>query len=119
RLAAVRLLSQGMSAAEVAHRMHIDPRSVRRWRVAAQTGGEAGLAAKPASGRPRRLTAGDLTKLSWVLFDGPRALGLPADPRNCAELAAFIQRQFGVRYHPSHVSRILHRLGIVSRKQYR
>jgi transposase len=119
RLVAMRLLSQGISATEVARRVHADPRSVRRWRAAARAGGESGVAAKPAGGRPRRLTGGDLASLSWVLFDAPRALGLPADPGNCAQIAGFIQRRFGVRYHPAHVSRILHRLGIVPRKQHR
>lgn len=119
RLLAVYLLSQGMSATEVARRVHADPRSVRRWRAAARTGGEAGLAARQTRGRPRRLTARDLASLSRTLLDGPRALGAPSDPGSCADVADLIRRRFGVSYHPSHVSRILHELGILPRKRHR
>lgn len=118
RLLAVRLLSEGISAAEVARRTQVDPRSVRRWRAAARAGGE-GIAAKPAGSRPRRLTPGDLAWLRGILVDGTEALAVAGGPWSCAEIAGLIQRRFGVHYHPSHVSRILHSLGIMPRKRYR
>jgi transposase len=119
RLLAVRLLADGISAAEVARRTQVDPRTVRRWRAAARAGGETGVAARPACGRPRRLSAGDLALLRWLLLDVPRAFGVPAGLRTCAEVAALIQRHFGVHYHRAHVNRILHTLGITPRKQCR
>lgn len=119
RLLAVRLLSDGIAAAEVARRTQVDARSVRRWRAAARAGGEAAIAAKPAGGRPRRLTAGNLALLRRTLIEDQRAPGAPARPWSCAEVAGLIQRQFGVRYHRAHVNRILHTLGIVPRKRCR
>lgn len=119
RLLAVRLLSEGISATEVARRTQVDPRSVRRWRAAARAGGEAGIAARPAGRRPRRLAAGDLARLRRILVDVPREFGLPEIPWTCGEIAVLIQRQFGIRYHRAHVNRILHSLGIISRKRCR
>lgn len=119
RLLAVRLLSEGVSATEVARRTQVDPRSVRRWRAAARTGGEAGVAARPAGRRPPRLTAGDLTRLRRILLDVPREFGMPDIPWTCAEIAVLIQRQFGVHYHRAHVNRILHTLGVMPRKRCR
>jgi len=117
RLLAVRLLSEGIPAAEVARRTQVDARSVRRWRAAARADGEAGLAAKPAGGRPRRLTPSDLTRLRGILMAGPQASGVLASPWSSAEVASLIQRRFGVHYHRAHVNRILHSLGIVPRKR--
>lgn len=119
RLQAVRLLSEGISTTEVASRTRVDARSVRRWRAAARAGGEAGVAAKPARGRPRRLTPRDLALLRYTVLEGHRAPGAPARPWSCAEVAGLIQRQFGVRYHRAHVNRILHALGIAPRKRCR
>lgn len=119
RLLAVRLLSEGIPAAEVARRTHVDPRSVRRWRAAARTDGEAGVAARPVGGRPPRLTSGDLARLRGILMNGPQASAAPVSPWSCAEVASLIQRQFGVHFHRTHVNRILHTLGIVPRKRCR
>lgn len=119
RLLAVRLLAEGISTTEVARRTHVDPRSVRRWRAAARTDGEVGVAAKPAGGRPRRLTPADLAWLHWILGDNPQAREMPASRWSCAEVADLIQRQFGVHYHRAHVNRILHTIGVVPRKRCR
>lgn len=114
RLFALRLLGQGVSVSQVARRVRADTRSVRRWRAAARAGGETAIAAKPAAGRPRRLTAGNLARLRWlILVDAGRALGVRTGAWSCAEVAALIERQFGVHYHRSHVNRILRRLGVV------
>ena len=118
RLLAMRLLSEGKSAREVASRVRADPRSVRRWHAAARADGDAGLAARPTRGRPRRLTAQDLALLHLFLAEGAKASASAAASWSCARVTELIQRQFGVHYHPAHVSRILHRLGIMPRKPY-
>jgi transposase len=120
RLLAMRLLSQGLSVSEVAQRVRVDSRSVRRWRAATRAAGETAVAAKPARGRPRRLTPGDLARLRWmILVDAGRPLGVRLGTWSCTEVADLIERQFGIHYHRSHVNRILHRLGIMPRKRYR
>jgi transposase len=119
RLRAVHLLSQGFSPVEVARQIGVDRRSVRRWKAAARTGGSSAVAAKPASGRPRRLRARDLTRLRRMLMKGAVAAGLPTDLWTCPRVSWLIQREFAVHYHPAHVSRLLHGLGFSPQKPTR
>ena len=119
RLRALRLLEEGFSPVEVARQIGVDRRSVRRWKAASRKGGTEAVAAKPASGRPRRLTARDLTRLRKTLMKGALAAGLPTDLWTCPRVAWLIQRQFGIEYHPAHVSRVLHGLGFSPQKPTR
>ena len=82
RLLAAHLLADGMSSAEVARRLCVDPRSVRRWRAAARANDRAGLAARPVPGRPRRLTSSDLIWLRWILAAGARVSAMPEDRKS-------------------------------------
>ena len=119
RLRAVHLLSEGFSPVEVARQIGVDRRSVRRWKAAARKGGTSAVAAKPASGRPRRLTARDLTRLRRLLMKGAVAAGLPTDLWTCPRVSWLIGRKFDVHYHPAHVSRLLHGLGFSPQKPTR
>lgn len=119
RLRALRLLGEGFSPVEVARQIGVDRRSVRRWKASARKGGAKAVAAKRASGRPRRLLARDLSRLRRLLLKGAQAAGLPTDLWTCPRVGWLIQRQFGVRYHPAHVSRMLHGLGFSPQKPTR
>lgn len=119
RLHALRLLGEGFSPVEVARQVGVDRRSVRRWKAAARRGGTAAVTAKPAPGRPRRLTTRKLTRLRSMLIKGALAAGLPTDLWTCPRVAWLIRRQFGVHYHPAHVSRLLHGLGFSPQKPTR
>jgi transposase len=119
RVRGLQLLGEGFSPVEVARQIGVDRRSVRRWKAAARTGGAAAVAAKPASGRPRRLTARDLIRLRRLLMKGALAAGLPTDLWTCPRVSWLIQRHFAVHYHPAHVSRVLHGLGFSPQKPTR
>lgn len=119
RVRALRLLGEGFTPVEVAGQIGVDRRSVRRWKAAARKGGAKAVAAKPASGRPRRLLVCDLSRLRRLLLKGAQAAGLPTDLWTCPRVAWLIQRQFGVRFHPAHVSRMLHGLGFSPQKPTR
>jgi transposase len=119
RLRAVHLLGEGFSPVEIARQIGVDRRSVRRWKAAARKGGAAAVAAKPAAGRPRRLTARDLTRLRRLLMNGALAAGLPTDLWTCPRVAWLIENKFDVHYHPAHVSRLLHGLGFSPQKPTR
>jgi len=119
RLRALRLLGEGFSPVEVARQIGVDRRSVRRWKAAARKGGTKAVAARPASGRPRRMVARDLTRLRRMLIKGAQAAGLPTDLWTCPRVGWLIQRRFGVHYHPAHVSRLLHGLGFSPQKPTR
>jgi transposase len=119
RLRAIHLLAEGFSPVEVARQIGVDRRSVRRWKAASRKGGAHALAAKPASGRPRRLRARDLARLRRLLIKGALAAGLPTDLWTCPRVSWLIQRKFDVHYHPAHVSRLLHGLGFSPQKPTR
>ena len=49
---AIALLKEGIAPVDVASRVGVDRRSVRRWKAAPRRAGAAGIEARPAPGRP-------------------------------------------------------------------
>jgi transposase len=119
RYRALSLLQQGLSPVEVAQRVGVDRRSVRRWNSAARRQGRDALRAQPASGRPTRLSARQQRVLERALLRGPEAAGFPTPLWTCPRVADWIQQRFGVRYHVDHVCRLLHALGFTPQKPAR
>lgn len=111
RIRAIALLKEGLPPVEVARRMGVDRRSVRRWRASHDRGGAVGLAAKPAPGRPPKLDARSKTKLERYLVWGARACGYPTDLWTCPRVGDVIRRWLGVRYHVDHIGRVLRSMG--------
>jgi len=104
------LLDGGLTMEQVSHRVGTSIASVCRWRQALARGGQAALAAKPAPGRPPRLSGAQCSRLVGVLLEGARAYGYPNEIWTLKRIARVIRQEFGVRYHPNHVWRILRKL---------
>ena len=119
RYRALALLQQGLSPVEVAQRVGVDRRSVRRWKSAARRQGQEALRAQPAPGRPHRLSASQQRVLERALLRGPEAAGFPTPLWTCPRVADWIQQRFGIRYHVDHVCRLLHALGFTPQKPAR
>lgn len=119
RLKAWKLLREGVAPVDVARRLGVGRRSVRRWRAEADRKGSRGLDARPASGRPSRLTERWREALVNCLLTGARACGFPTDLWTCPRVAELIRRRFKVRYHVDHVSRLLRALGFSPQKPER
>lgn len=111
RLRALALLNEGLLPSEVARRVGVDRRSVRRWKAASRRGGEAGVRARPAPGRPPKLAGKHKRKLEALLLKGAQAAGFHTDLWTCPRVADLVERRFGVHYHVDHVGRLLHELG--------
>jgi len=77
----------------------------------AKEGGVQALRNRPRSGRPPKLRDEQRSQLPALLVWGAEAYGFRGDLWTTERVAAVIDRQFGVRYHPAHVSRILRALG--------
>src|SRR5712692_9942775 len=73
--------------------------------------GARGLRPKPTPGRPSRLSPGEKAKLVTLLGHGPLRAGYRTDLWTLPRVAALIRQQFGVRYHPAHVWKVLTGLG--------
>ena len=111
RLAAARLLAQGLSEAEVARRVGVHRQSVNRWAQQLAEGGRPALKRAPRTGRPPRLSAADLTRIGRALKRGPEALGYGTSLWTAWRVADLIERECGVRYSTVHAWRVLRALG--------
>lgn len=119
RRRAVELLKEGHTPKEVALRLAVDRRSVRRWRAAHRASRRTGLAARPAPGRPPRLDETAKAQLQRALLKGASAAGFATELWTCPRVAEWIERRFGVSYHVDHVGRLLHSLGFSPQKPQR
>ena len=108
RLQAWKLLREGLAPVEVARKLGVDRRSVRRWRA---MGERKTLGARPASGRPAKLTEVQRVELVGHLLDGALACGYPTPLWTCPRIADLIRRRFKVSYHVAHLGRLLRTLG--------
>ena len=108
---AIELLHSGKTLSATARAIGAAPSSVLRWQRAFERDGADGLKAKPIPGRTARLTATQLNRLVQLLLQGPLAVGYKTDLWTLSRISRLIQKQFGVRYHPGHVWKLLHRLG--------
>jgi transposase len=111
RRKAVALLAEGDTVTAVAKQVGASHSSVLRWRDAVAAKGEAGLLAKPASGRPSRLSARQHQQLLKILGRGARRSGFATELWTCARVAQVIEMRFGVAYHSDYVGTLLHKLG--------
>jgi transposase len=107
RRRAAALLAQGLSLSAVARRVRASVGSASQWRQAWVSGGEVALAAKPIPGRPRRLTDQQCHQWLQVVLKGARAYGFPHELWTLKRMATVIWLGFQVRYHPSHVWKVL------------
>jgi transposase len=97
RLNAVDLLRQGIHQAEVARRVGAHRQSVNRWARQLEQGGKRALR---KAGR-----------IENSLKRGPQALGFETALWTSWRVAYLIERECGVKYHPSQAWRILRQLG--------
>jgi len=111
RRKAIQLLQNGVQPVDVARKLGVDRRSVRRWRASFEQDGAEGLQARPAPGRPAKLDRQQKEQLTEDLLKGARSWGWPNDLWNCPRVAKLIKKRFGVRYHVDHVGRLLRGLG--------
>lgn len=115
----VALLDLGWSQAEVASELGVTPAAVCQWAKARRVGGDTALKARPASGRPRKLTPKQLTRLEKLLLQGARRHGYATELWTLRRVAELIDKHFGVTYDPSGVWHVLTRMGWSAQKPER
>jgi transposase len=111
RRRALDLLQAGASVTDVARRLGCSHSSVILWRDAVRRRGSAALQAKPAAGRPPKLSERQRARLPALLLRGAGAWGFETDLWTTRRIATVIQREFRVRLHRAHVGRVLTALG--------
>ncbi len=116
RLHAVLLVAEGMSCPEVGGLLGDAPRTVQLWVNRFEDRGLSGLQETPRSGRPPRLSARDLKAVGKALRRTPADYGLGAHLWDGTALAAFLERERGVRLGVRQCQRLFHALGFRYRK---
>jgi transposase len=111
RAQAVTLFGQGMGIGQVAEALNIGYETARTWcRTLEREGPQAVCATKPR-GRPPRMSAAQREQLEEALIEGAPQWGFKTDLWTLERIAALIRKLFDVRYHPSHVYKIMTALG--------
>jgi transposase len=119
RWLAVRRVADGYSPQEVADFLGVDPSTVRRWLGAFRARGDAGLVARPVSGRPGKLTSiQEKIALRW-LTESPVHHGFETELWTAARLALLIREEFGVGLNPRYLSTWLRERGFTPQKPER
>ena len=112
RLEGARLLAEGrLSQAEVARELEVSRATISRWAEAFREGGQAALKARLAPGREPSLDREAKRRLLEDLGKGPLAWGYENHEWTLPRVAEVLWRTQRVRHHPSHLSRLLGRLG--------
>ena len=109
RLRAFELKQEGWSQQRIADALGVSKGAVSQWMKRARQGGGGVQALKrqPAPGASPRLSEGQRRKLPELLERGAEAHGFRGEAWTCERVAIVIRREFGVSYHPAHVSRLL------------
>jgi transposase len=109
RLEMVKAAGLGQDLASIVRWSGRSPQTVRRWLRRFAVGGLAAVADAPRPGRPAVADAGYRRAAEAALEAGPRALGLPFDVWTSARLAAYLERETGVRVAPGWLRALLGR----------
>lgn len=105
------LFDKGIPPVEIARKLRVERRSVRRWKASYLKQGPNGIKAKPAPGRPPRIDTRGKTRLERELLLGARRAGYHTDLWTCPRIADLIRKKFRVVYHIHHIPRLLRSLG--------
>jgi transposase len=111
RFDAIRLWERGETQSAIARQVRVVRQTVARWVKQCRSQGKASLKKAGRAGRKPRLSWKDRQRLERLLRRGPERLGYETPLWTCPRVADLIEREFGVRYHPGHVWKVLIALG--------
>lgn len=103
-----------LSQADVAREFRVTRGCVSQWLEAYRKAGDSleGLDAHEHAGRPPELTKEQKAKLVRMIQRGAQYYGFETDIWTTERIAKLVAVHFKIRYHPDHVRKILHSLGL-------
>jgi transposase len=101
------LSQQGWSQKEIAEALAVTQGAVSQWMKIGREQGAEGLRGKIAPGPKARLSQEQLAQLPVLLSQGAEAHGFRGAVWTTHRVAEVLKKQFGVTYHPAHMSRLL------------
>lgn len=111
RIQAIILSIEGHTTTEIARLLKVIRGTVPLWINHWNANREMGLLEGFRCGRTRKITAEELKSLADIIASGPVAHGLNTGVWTSVIVVQVIEEEFGVRYHPGHVRKLLKRLG--------
>ncbi len=119
RLRAFELQERGWKQTQIADALGVTEGAVSQWMKRAREEGVEGLRHKPPPGATPRLSEEERAELPELLARGAQAHGFRGEVWTCERVAKVIRKEFGVSYHPAHVSRLLRKLRLSLQKPMR
>jgi transposase len=108
RFRAFELKQQGWSQQRIAEALGVSKGALSQWMKRARDGGGVqALKRRAAPGALPRLSEEQRAKVPELLERGAEAHGFRGEAWTCERVAIVIRKEFGVSYHPAHVSRLL------------
>jgi transposase len=111
RMSAMTMLKNGFFPVEVARKLGVDRRSVRRWKATYKKEGIKALKSRPALGRPRRIGEKLKFRIEKMLLKGPRAAGMAGFHWTYRLVAGALRKHYGISYHPNYIGPLLRSMG--------
>ena len=105
------LYQKGWQQKDIAEALGVTSGSVSQWLKRGREEGPEALRSRRGGGPKPRLSDDQLAELATHLAKGAEHFGFRGDMWTQPRVAELIRREFGVSYHPSHVGRILKKLG--------
>lgn len=112
RMQAIAGALEGMTRAEAARLAGMERQALRDAVVRYNAEGVAGLYSRPCPGRRARLTEEQRASLRRLVLDGPEVEATGLSAWTLPELCREVEERWGVSYHPGHMGKLVHRLGL-------
>ncbi|HEV2126805.1 MAG TPA: winged helix-turn-helix domain-containing protein [Chloroflexota bacterium] len=116
RLRAWELHRAGWSGKAIAEALGASQAAVSTWLKRARAGGVEALKRHPPPGATPKLTAEQRAQLPALLAKGAEWYDFVGNVWTTKRVAAVVKREFGVSYHPAHVSRLVRQAGLSLQK---
>lgn len=113
------LHKSGWKQKAIAEALGVAESTVSAWVRKGNAGGLEALRNQPGRGRRAKLSAAQRKQLPELLQRGAESYGFRGNLWTNPRVAQVIFREFGISYHPAHVSRILEDLGWTPQKPIR
>jgi transposase len=111
RLRAWELFQQSWTQKAIAVALGVTEGAVSQWITRAKRHGTDALKHRKPPGATAKLTQAQKAQLPDLLARGAEAFDFCGDAWTCERIAAVIEREFSVVYHPDHVRKLLHACG--------
>ena len=116
RMRAIAGALEGMTRAEAARLAGMERQALRDAVVRYNAEGLSGLCSRRSPGRRSRLNEEQRAALRRVVLDGPEVEATGLSAWTLPELCREVEERWGVSYHPSHMGKLMRRLGLSRRK---